>query len=94
MKQILITAIALLSVLNAYAAGVVVTVTPTKPARCDLKDYTLINSVYELAKEETEKDIKVTFKTSVGTCQKNVIKNFKYAGFQDVILFKEGITLP
>lgn len=94
MKKILTTAMAIFYVFNLSAAETVVSVTPTRPAKCNLRDYTLINMVYELDKEETAKEVVVTFKTSIGACKNNKITTFKYMGYQNVNMFTEGITYP
>lgn len=94
MTKILTTAMAIFYVFSLSAAETVVSVTPTRPAKCNLRDYALINMVYELEKEETSKEVAITFKTSIGTCKNNKITTFKYMGYQNINMFNEGITYP
>jgi len=72
MKAVLLL-LALLSSMNVFAqAGIVFT--PTHPAYCDTRDYSMVNRVYDIQKtEEDDKYVTFTYVTEYGPCSKNVI---------------------
>ncbi len=80
--------------INSQASETLVAIVPTKTARCDLKDFTLVNVIYNIKKIETDNELKITFNTSIGSCRNQKIDTLKFEGKQHLSMFREGMTLP
>jgi hypothetical protein len=95
MKKILLLVMVTIFSISTLQAQTMVTISPGIVARCEIRDYPLVNWIYDIKKEESTQDLKVTFKTAIGSCKDNIPYLQEFTSDDSTVsFFKEGLTLP